>query len=189
MDATKLLTADHNRVKGLFARYEKASNAKNTKEAEELVTKILEELTIHTTIEEEIFYPAVHAMSKELAEAVDEGVEEHHVVKILLGEIESAEPGSDEWSAKMTVVIESVKHHVEEEETEMFPKVRSSSDASRREELGNEMEVLKADLGAPTFADKADLSTQELAEKAREQDIPGRSKMDHDELAATVAPE
>lgn len=189
MDATKLLIADHNRVKGLFARYKKASEAENTEEAAQLAAKILEELRIHTTIEEEIFYPAVHALSDALADAVDEGVEEHHVVKILLDEIERSEPGSDEWTAKMSVVIESVEHHVEEEENEMFPKVRSSSDASRREELGDALEARKAELGAPTFADKADLSNRELSEKAREQQIPGRSTMDHDELAATVAPE
>ena len=189
MDATKLLIADHNRVKGLFARYKAANKSKDTKEAAQLAADIMEELTVHTTIEEEIFYPAVHEMSDKLAAAVDEGVEEHHVVKILLDEIEGLEPGTDEWTAKMTVVIESVEHHVEEEENEMFPKVRSSSDASRREALGDELEARKAELGAPTFADKADLSTRELSEKAREQEIPGRSTMDHDELAATVAPE
>ena len=189
MDATKLLIADHNRVKGLFARYKMASKEKDVEEVNQLAAKILEELTVHTTIEEEIFYPAVHEISDKLADAVDEGVEEHHVVKILLEEIAGAEPGSDEWTAKMTVVIESVEHHVEEEENEMFPKVRSSTDASRRGELGELMEARKADLGAPTFSDKAGMSTEELAEKAREQQIPGRSTMSHDEFAATVAPE
>ncbi len=189
MDVTKLLTADHNRVKGLFTRYKTASKAKDIEEATQLVAKILEELKVHTTIEEEIFYPAVHEMSVKLADIVDEGVEEHHVVKILLEEIAASEPGSDEWNAKVTVVIESVEHHVEEEENEMFPKVRSSSDASRREELGDQIDARKAELGAPTLSDKADKATSDLLEKAREQQIPGRSTMNHDELAATVAPE
>ncbi len=87
MDATKLLIADHNRVKGLFARYKMASREKDVEEVNQLAAKILEELTVHTTIEEEIFYPAVHEISDKLADAVDEGVEEHHVVKILLEEI------------------------------------------------------------------------------------------------------
>jgi len=87
----------------------------------------------------------------------------------------------------MTVVIESVGHHVEEEEDEIFPKVRSSSDATRRDELGNLLDAREAELGVPTFADKAEMSTKELAEMAKEQEIPGRSTMDHDELAATVA--
>jgi hemerythrin superfamily protein len=184
-----MLVADHNRVKGLFARYKKAHEAENVKESAVFASKIMEELRVHTAIEEEVFYPAVHEMSGELADAVDEGVEEHHVVKILLDEIEALKPGSDEWTAKMTVVIESVEHHVEEEEEEMFPKVRSHSSAARREELGDELEVRKADLGAPTLADKVDMTVQELSEKAKEQDIPGRSTMDHDELAATVAPD
>jgi hypothetical protein len=110
-------------------------------------------------------------------------------VKILLDEIETLEPGTEEWTAKMTVVLESVQHHVAEEEEEMFPKVRSHSTAARREELGDELEARKADLGAPTLADKFDMTVQELSEKARVQDIPGRSTMDHDELAATVAPD
>ena len=189
MDATKLLVADHNRVKGLFARYKKAHEAGHTKEAAALADKIIEELRVHTTIEEEVFYPAVHDMSEKLADAVDEGVEEHHVVKILLDEIEGLTPGSDEWSAKMTVVMESVEHHVEEEEGEMFPKVRSNSEAARREELGDLLEARKAELGAPTFEDKVSMTTQELSAKAKEQDIPGRSTMDHAELAATVAPD
>jgi hemerythrin superfamily protein len=189
MDATKLLVADHDRVKGLFARYKKAHEAKNVNDAVAVAAKIMEELRVHTTIEEDVFYPAVHEMSDALADAVDEGVEEHHVVKILLDEIEALKPGSDEWTAKMTVVIESVEHHVEEEEEEMFPKVRSHSTAGRREELGEELEARKAGLGAPTLADKVDMTVQELSEKAKEQQIPGRSTMDHDELAATVAPD
>jgi hemerythrin superfamily protein len=189
MDATKLLIADHNRVKGLFARYKKAHEAKNVKDSTALASKITEELRVHTTIEERVFYPAVREMSDTLADAVDEGVEEHHVVKILLDEIDALKPGSDEWTAKITVVIESVEHHVEEEEEEMFPKVRSNSTVARREELGEALEAQKVDLGAPTLADKADMTVQELSEKAKEQEIPGRSTMDHDELAATVAPD
>jgi hemerythrin superfamily protein len=183
------LIADHNRVKGLFTRFKKAQEAKDHEEAATLASKIIDELRVHTTIEEEVFYPAVHKMSDKLADAVDEGVEEHHVVKILLEEIEGLEPASDQWSAKMTVVIESVEHHVEEEEEEMFPKVRSSSDSARREELGAQLEAKKQELGAPTLSDKASMTKQELSEKAKEQDIPGRSSMDHDELAATVAPD
>ncbi len=189
MDATKLLIADHNRAKGLFARYKNAHEANDGREAATLASKIMEELRIHTTIEEEVFYPAVRKMSDKLADAVDEGVQEHHVVKILLDEIEDLKPQSDEWVAKMTVVIESVEHHVQEEEDEMFPKVRSNSDSARREELGDQLEAKKADLGAPTLADKVLMTKQELSEKAKEQEIPGRSSMDHDELAATIAPD
>jgi len=189
MEATKLLIADHNRVKGLFARYQERHAEDHVEESAALASKIIKELAIHTTIEEKVFYPAVHELSEELAEVVDEGVQEHHVVKMLLSEIEMLEPGSDDWAAKMTVVIENVEHHVKEEEDEMFPKVRSAMGTSRREELGDLLEATKAELGAPTLADKASMTKEELMQKAREQQIPGRSAMDHDELAATVGPE
>jgi hemerythrin superfamily protein len=186
MDALDLLIADHNRVKGLFARYQDAMEDDKTSEAEILAAAIHNELTVHTTIEEEIFYPESHDLSEELGESVDEGVEEHHVVKVLLDELEHVEAGSDEWIAKMTVVIESVEHHVEEEESEMFPAVRSHTDAETRESLGERLEARKAELGSPTFVEKRELSLSDLKEKAKDQQIPGRSSMDHDELAATV---
>lgn len=186
MDAIKLLVADHNRVKGLFTRYQKARNEGRLHEARGLAVKIGIELTVHTTIEEEVFYPLVRGMSDELAEAVDEGVQEHHVVNVLLNEIDELKPGTDEWNAKLTVVIESVEHHVEEEENEMFPKVRSHSHAEEREEIGHLLEQNKRELGAQTVANKSSLSKAELMKRATEQQIPGRSSMDRDELAATV---
>jgi len=97
-------------------------------------------------------------------------------------------PGDDEWVAKLTVVIENVEHHAEEEESEMFPEIRSATDADALEELADRLEARKASLGAPVLADKQDMSTEQLRELAKEQEIPGRSSMDHDELAATVGP-
>jgi hemerythrin superfamily protein len=189
MDALELLTADHNRVRGLFSRFKEADEHDRDAEAAELAGKIVEELEVHTTIEEEIFYPAVHDESEELGDLVDEGLEEHHVAKTLIGELGSLDAGGDEWTAKMKVLIENVEHHAKEEEEEMFPKVRSASDADTRNALAERLEARKAELGAPTAADKERLSTDELREKASEQQIPGRSKMDRDELVATVAPD
>ena len=188
MDALELLTADHNRVRGLFSRFKDAEDKDNTAEQAELAGKIVEELQIHTTIEEEIFYPTVHDLSSEIGDLVDEGLEEHHVAKTLIGELPSLEAGSDEWVAKMKVLIESVEHHAEEEEGEMFPKVRSATDASKREGLGEKLEARKVELGGFAAADNDGASVSELRKKASEQDIPGRSTMDRDELAATVEP-
>ena len=89
----------------------------------------------------------------------------------------------------MKVLIENVEHHAKEEEEEMFPKVRSASDASTRAELADRLEARKAELGAPTSADKEPLTTEELREKASAQQIPGRSTMDREELVETVAPD
>ena len=188
MDALDLLTADHNRVRGLFSQFKAAEEADKTAEQAELAGKIVEELEIHTTIEEEIFYPAVHDLSSEIGDVVDEGLEEHHVAKTVIGELPSVEAGSDQWVAKVKVLIEAVEHHAEEEEDEMFPKVRSATDASKREALGEKLEARKVELGGFAAADNDGSSVSELRAKASDQDIPGRSKMDREELAATVKP-
>jgi hemerythrin superfamily protein len=188
MDALTLLTADHNRVRGLFARFTSAKEADDTQTMAELAEIIGHELEVHTTIEEDVFYPWARGLSDEIAEVVDEGVEEHHVVDVLLGEVADLSPGDDEWVAKLTVVIENVEHHAEEEESEMFPQIRKASDGDALEAMAADLEAKKAQLGAPTLADKRDMSTDELRELASEQEIPGRSSMDHDELAATVSP-
>jgi hemerythrin superfamily protein len=188
MDAIALLTADHNRVRGLFTRFKDAQEGEETEPMAALATEIMTELDVHATIEEELFYPWARGLSDEIAETVDEGVEEHHVVKVLMGEIQQLEPGDDQWKAKLTVLIENVEHHAEEEESEMFPKIRSNSSPDDRAALAERLEARKAELGAPVLADKIDLPTETLRELASSQQIPGRSKMDHEELAATVAP-
>ena len=146
------------------------------------------ELDVHTTIEEEIFYPVVKKADEELKDAVDEGVEEHHVARTLMTEIEALSPEDDAWAAKMLVLIESVEHHAEEEEKEMFPETRKQFDAAALEGLGARLEARKAQLGAPIAADKEHLTTEELRELARDQEIPGRSSMRREELVATVDP-
>ena len=188
MDALTLLTADHNRVRGVFARFQEAEKSGDVGEMADLARTIDVELKVHTDIEETVFYPWAHRLSDDIAEAVDEGMEEHHVVKALLDEIRVIEPGDSQWVAKITVVIENVQHHAEEEETELFPQVRGVTDANSRDQLGRDLEERKATLGAPVLADKQDLTTEQLHDMATEQKIPGRSTMDHDELAATVSP-
>jgi hemerythrin superfamily protein len=189
MDVIDLLVADHNRVRGLFSRYNEAEEAKEFDTAGVLASRILEELEIHMAAEEAVFYASVKDRSEELSDDVDEGIEEHHVAKILIGEIKDLEVGSDPWVAKMTVLIESVTHHVDEEEEELFPTSRSSSDTAWRDQLGEKLESQRVDLGAPPLSETMDLSLAELKEKASEQQIPGRSSMGHDELAATVSPQ
>ncbi len=188
MDALSLLTADHNRVRGLFARFQSAEEEQDTASMAELAQKILVELDVHTTIEEEIFYPAVKDAGEELKDTVDEGVEEHHVAETLMTEIKTLSPEDDAWVAKMKVLIESIEHHAEEEEQEMFPETRKAFDEEALEELGQRLEARKAELGAPTMADKEHLTTDELKELAKEQEIPGRSSMGREELVATVDP-
>ena len=134
MDALELLTADHNRVRGLFTRF-KAAEGENDAQAARLAAKIFEELEIHTKIEEEVFYPAITKLSDEIHELVTEGVEEHHVVDTLMAEVKVLSPSEEQWAAKVKVLIENVEHHAEEEEEEMFPKIRSAMNDDARSEL------------------------------------------------------
>lgn len=188
MDALRLLIADHNRVRGLFARFASAEEADDVDAMASLVQAIDRELTVHTDIEETVFYPWARQLSDDIAATVDEGLEEHHVAKVLLTELGDLPAGERDWVAKVKVLIENVEHHAGEEEKEMFPPIQGASDADALERLAEQLEARKADLGAPTLADKVGLSNEQLHELATAQEIPGRSTMDHEELAATVSP-
>ena len=188
MDALELLTADHNRVRGLFSRFQ-AAEGEDDAEATRLAAKIFTELEVHTKIEEQIFYPAITELDEEIHDLVTEGLEEHHVVDSLMEEVRGLTPADEHWAAKIKVLIENVEHHADEEEEELFPLVGKAMDGNARSELGQRLEAMKAQLGAPTAADKEHFSTEELNRLAREQEIPGRSSMKREELLATVAPE
>jgi hypothetical protein len=118
MKATDLLKKQHREVEGLFKKMEKTEGAEDRRELMEQITMFLE---AHTTIEEEIFYPAVAELeTKKAEEMVNEAFEEHHVVKLVLKELPSVDPEDERFEAKMTVLSELIEHHVEEEEKEMF---------------------------------------------------------------------
>ena len=188
MDAVELLIADHNRVRGLFKRFRNAKKNDDMPTMREIAPKIVDELTIHMAIEEELFYPAISGRSGEITYTVYEGVEEHHVAKVLVEELSAMAPEGDEWIAKVKVLIESVEHHIDEEESDMFPPVRSKTSADQRERLGTRLADRKVKLGAPPMEMALDLTMEELRSMASVQEIPGRSKMTKDELAATVDP-
>ncbi|HUQ40460.1 MAG TPA: hemerythrin domain-containing protein [Acidimicrobiales bacterium] len=147
MDAITLLKQDHKTVKGLFRQFEKAGdNAKAKKR--QIVDKIIEELSIHAAIEEQYFYPAVREAIEEAEDDVLEGLEEHHVAKWTLHELVTMDPSEERFDAKVTVLIEMVEHHADEEEEAMFPKVRKAVGRKALSELGDIMEKAKAT--APT---------------------------------------
>ena len=123
-DATALLAKDHKDVKALFKRYEKLAKAEaDAGEREELAAQICEMLEAHTTVEEEIFYPAVREAQVD-ADLLDEAEVEHASAKDLISQIRSMSPDDDLYDAKVSVLGEYVNHHVEEEEGQMFPKAR-----------------------------------------------------------------
>lgn len=141
-DATALLKADHQRVADLFEEFE---NAKSDKKKMSIVAQICTELTVHAQIEEEIFYPAVKAALKD-HELVPEATVEHAAVKGLIAEVEGKEPSGEMYDAKVKVMGEFVKHHVKEEEKEMFAKVRKT--ALDLKALGEQMAARKQELMA-----------------------------------------
>lgn len=118
MDVIKLLKQDHRIVKGLFNQYNSASS---TKQKRDLANKITKELSIHAAIEEQFLYPTIRERDERLNDQVLEALEEHHVVKATLKELESMTPTDERFDAKMTVLMENIKHHIKEEEEEMFP--------------------------------------------------------------------
>lgn len=155
MDAIALLTRDHEEVDRLFKQFEKLTD-RAQKSKQKLVMKMTRELAIHAAIEEMLFYPAVRTAAlkastragEKAADDVLEALEEHHIVKWTLSELEKMKPEDERYQAKVTVLIESVRHHVEEEQQELFPKARKLLGAEMLEELGQRME--KAKKIAPT---------------------------------------
>ena len=122
-DAIAMLKADHQAVSSLFGEYEKTRSPARKKS---LVAEICTMLSVHAQIEEEIFYPAVKAALKDKL-LVPEATVEHAGVKDLIAQLEGAEPDGEMYDAKVKVLSEYVKHHVKEEQNEMFPKVADSS--------------------------------------------------------------
>ena len=142
-DAIALLTADHKSVKAMFQAFEKIKDRKDSQdEKTELVQRICAELTVHATIEEEIFYPAVReAIDDE--DLMNEAEVEHASAKDLIAQLESDSPNDERYDAKVTVLGEMIDHHVNEEENEMFPKARKAIDVH---EIGAELAARKAEL-------------------------------------------
>jgi hemerythrin superfamily protein len=141
-DAIALLKADHKKVKDLFEQFDKLSDRSKVNK-KKIADQICMELTVHTQVEEEIFYPAVREPIKD-DDLMDEAVVEHASAKDLIAQISEMDPGDDLYDAKVKVLSEQIEHHVEEEEGEMFPKVRKTKVdlvalgeqmAARKEEL------------------------------------------------------
>lgn len=143
-DAIVLLKEDHKTVEQLFKRFERAGDEAFAAKRE-LVDSIIEELTTHAYIEETIFYPAAREAVPQTEDHVLESIEEHHVVVWMLSELTTLEPQAENFDAKVTVLIENVRHHVEEEEQDWFPEVRKAMGRKQLQELGERMLAAKKD--------------------------------------------
>ena len=124
-DAIAMLTADHKKVKKLFADFDKLKDAGSDEDKASIVDQICNELKVHTELEEEIFYPAVRKAIDD-GDLMDEALVEHAGAKDLIAQLEDASPEDDLYDAKVTVLGEQIDHHVKEEEGDMFPKAKKA---------------------------------------------------------------
>ena len=147
MDAITLLKNDHKTVAALFKRFEQAGD-KAFAEKRAIVDKIIEELAVHAAVEEQLFYPVTRATVPKVEDIALESLEEHHIVKWVLSELDDMSPEDERFDAKVTVLIENVRHHVKEEEEDYFPKVRDELGRNALNDLGEAMAEAKK--AAPT---------------------------------------
>ena len=178
-NAMAILKSDNQKVKELFEKFEKSKNS--TSQAKIAATAI-EELKVHAAIEEELFYPAVRQQIDN-ENMMHEADEEHHVAKLLIAELENMTGDEDHWEAKFLVLAESVRHHIKEEEREMFPAAKKTDIDFVA--LGEQMSALKKRLmqeGVPADAEAKMISKYGLrgdspAVKAQETvEVPLRSR-------------
>ncbi|PRX70007.1 hemerythrin HHE cation binding domain-containing protein [Nonomuraea fuscirosea] len=170
-DVITLITQDHRVVEGLFERLKKKEGDQKA-----MVAELRALLIAHARAEEDRVYPGIDA---------HHSVEEHKEAEILLDSLVRARPGTAEFDQALDDLIESINHHVEEEETKLLPALKSSADAKELERLGTAFKQRRAEelaaLGSPAEPSKA-----ELYEQAQRADIPGRSQMDKEELSRAL---
>jgi hemerythrin-like domain-containing protein len=152
-DACDLLDADHKKVQKMFKDYEELTNSRARSAAQkkmDLARQICMELTVHTQIEEEIFYPACREAIKD-TDILDEATVEHQSAKDLIAQLEQADEADEMYDAKVKVLGEYVNHHIKEEKNELFPKARAARKldlVAMRDELETRKEELMAEMGA-----------------------------------------
>jgi hemerythrin superfamily protein len=141
-DAIVLLKNDHKEIKRLFRQFQEAGEDASARKGR-LVEQMIELLTIHTYLENECMYPETRHLLPDLEEDILESYEEHHVADVLCMELSTMNPDDERFTAKTTVLIESVTHHIDEEEQDWFPKVREGLGRKRLQDIGARMLELR----------------------------------------------
>jgi hemerythrin superfamily protein len=139
MDPIKLIKEDHRTVKALFRKFERATKAS---EKQEIGEEIIEELSVHASVEEQLVYPVLRSSGR-IEESVLNAYEEHHAVKLVLAELDKMKVSDERYAAKMHVVSESTEMHIEEEESKLLPALEKILDEDRSDELARAMIALK----------------------------------------------
>jgi hemerythrin superfamily protein len=185
-DVTEMLNMDHREVEALFAQFESTGSY-------DIAMQICDELLRHATVEEEIVYPALAEADREIEQ---EAEEEHQEAEQLIEEIQAMEPGDTQLRDRMMRLKQAVQHHVEEEESQAWPKLRARF-GDKLDDLGRKVEQRKSQLMAEeegedtgsstTEGGLLDLTKEELMDRARKADISGRSNMNKKQLAEALS--
>jgi iron-sulfur cluster repair protein YtfE (RIC family) len=147
-DAIVLLREDHKEIKRVFREFERNKDGTTT-QRRRLVQRMIRLLTEHTHIENEVMYPRVRELLPDLEDDILESYEEHHVADRIIEELAVLHPGDERFNAKTMVLIESVRHHMQEEEDDWFPRVREGLGRNTLQELGAEMKKARKDAPEP----------------------------------------
>jgi hemerythrin superfamily protein len=147
-DAIVMLREDHQELRRVFREFERAKDATATQQRR-LVDKMMKLLTEHTHIENEVMYPRVREMVPKLEDDILESYEEHHVADLLISELAPMRPGDERFRPKVLVLIENVRHHMDEEENDWFPKVRDALGRNQLQDLGTEMRKARKNAPGP----------------------------------------
>jgi len=143
-DAIVMLREDHQEIRRVFREFERAKDG-TAKKKQRLVDRMIKLLTQHTYVENEVMYPRVRELVPDLEDDILESYEEHHVADVLIEELSVLRPEDERFTAKAMVLIESVRHHMEEEETEWFPRVREALGRKVLQEMGADMKKARKD--------------------------------------------
>lgn len=180
-DAVTVIMNDHRRMERLFEQLQSGEGDRVA-----LLNECAARLTAHSHAEEQRVYPAIEAADPSEAEEVHHGTDEHHEAEKLLHQLQRMEPAGSEFEAKLTEFIDAVKHHIEEEESELLPALRAAVDQQTLEELGRTFENIRTqELRVAGIADDS-VTREELYAEAQDADISGRSSMSKDELAQAL---
>ena len=147
-DAIVMLREDHKEIRRLFREFERSKDATAGKRRR-LADKMVKLLKEHTYIENEVMYPRVRELVPDLEDDILESYEEHHVADLLIEELAVMRPDDERYTAKASVLIENVRHHMEEEENEWFPQVREALGRNQLQELGEAMKQARKEAPAP----------------------------------------
>jgi hemerythrin-like domain-containing protein len=140
MNVIKLIRKDHQTVKALFRKLEKTGSSA---QKQEIAEEIIEELSVHALVEEQLVYPVLRARDSRLEESVLEALEEHHVAKLTLAELDKMKPDDERFEAKMHVLRESIEMHIEEEEEKLLPRLEQKLSSEELDQLGQTVMALK----------------------------------------------